>query len=103
MYWVIKNTRVSKLGGKMYIIVIYDVNVERVVKINKFLKSYLNWIQNSVFEGEISKSNYLKLKNGVRSIINEKKDAVMIYQLNTKKVMTREIIGIEKSEITNIL
>ena len=35
----------------MYVLIIYDINVERINKVYKFLKTYLNWVQNSVFEG----------------------------------------------------
>ena len=42
----------------MYIIIVYDVNVDRVNKVNKFLKAYLHWQQNSVFEGKVTKSQY---------------------------------------------
>ena len=35
----------------MYIILVYDIQVERVAKVCKYLRQHLNWIQNSVFEG----------------------------------------------------
>ncbi|MCW7078368.1 MAG: CRISPR-associated endonuclease Cas2 [Canidatus Methanoxibalbensis ujae] len=31
----------------MYVIIVYDVNVERVAKIYHYLLKYLNWVQNS--------------------------------------------------------
>ena len=34
----------------MYVVIAYDVNVERVNKVKKFLRKYLNWVQNSLFE-----------------------------------------------------
>ena len=40
----------------MYVILIYDVNVKRVGKMLKLCRQYLCWIQNSVFEGEISEA-----------------------------------------------
>ena len=38
----------------MYIIIVYDINTKRVNKVKSLLRMYLNWIQNSVFEGEIN-------------------------------------------------
>ena len=40
----------------MYVILIYDVNVKRVGKMLKLCRQYLCWIQNSVFEEEISEA-----------------------------------------------
>ncbi|MDK2781745.1 MAG: CRISPR-associated protein Cas2 [Archaeoglobi archaeon] len=36
---------------RLYVIIAYDVNVQRVNRVKKFLRMYLNWVQNSVFEG----------------------------------------------------
>ena len=38
----------------MYIILVYDIGEKRVAKMLKLCRRYLNWIQNSVFEGEIT-------------------------------------------------
>jgi hypothetical protein len=43
----------------MYVILVYDFGEKRVGKMLKLCRKYLNWIQNSVFEGEISE---VKLK-----------------------------------------
>ncbi len=43
----------------MYVILVYDINQKRVGKMLKLCRKYLNWIQNSVFEGEITE---VKLK-----------------------------------------
>ena len=39
----------------MYVILVYDVGEERVGKVCKYLRRYLPRIQNSVFEGELSR------------------------------------------------
>jgi CRISPR-associated protein Cas2 len=46
----------------MYCILVYDVNIKKVSKVNKILRRYLYWVQNSVFEGEISESNLMELE-----------------------------------------
>ena len=38
----------------MFIIVVYDICEDRVVRILKICRKYLNWVQNC-FEGEITK------------------------------------------------
>lgn len=43
----------------MYVVLVYDMGEKRVGKMLKLCRRYLNWIQNSVFEGEITE---VKLK-----------------------------------------
>ncbi len=40
----------------MYVLIVYDVAVERVTKAHKCLKRFLHWRQNSVFEGELTEA-----------------------------------------------
>ncbi len=87
----------------MYVIIAYDVNVERVNKVKKFLRRYLNWVQNSLFEGELSEADLEEIKIGLNKIINEEEDMIVIYKLRTEKVMNREIIGVDKSQIDEII
>ncbi|MCS7256766.1 MAG: CRISPR-associated endonuclease Cas2, partial [Thermomicrobium sp.] len=35
----------------MYVIVAYDVGVERVARVLKICRKYLTWVQNSLLEG----------------------------------------------------
>ncbi|MEM0492529.1 MAG: CRISPR-associated endonuclease Cas2 [Candidatus Thermoplasmatota archaeon] len=81
----------------------YDVDVSIVNRLNKFLKCYLNWRQNSVFEGELSVSQLEKIKTGIKEIINDQTDSVHIYKLHSKKSLEVEIIGIEKNPTERIL
>lgn len=98
---MIKSIKVLECGGNMYVIIVYDVNVSRVSKINKFLKQYLHWRQNSVFEGEISISQLEKIKLNLKNILKED-DKIIIYTLKTKKFL--RIIEIGKSEeITTVI
>lgn len=87
----------------MYLLIVYDVDVDQVNKVNKFLKLYLHWRQNSVFEGEVSVSQFKKLKSGLKDIINEEKDSILIYNLKDRKNFKLEVIGIEKNPIELIL
>lgn len=83
-------------GGKMYVIIVYDAVPKRGAKLMKFLRQHLNWVQNSVFEGELTESEFEKVKHGIKEIINEKKDSVIYYVLDAMNYRERGIIGIEK-------
>ncbi len=87
----------------MFIILVYDVNEKRVAKVLKKCRQYLNWVQNSVLEGEISDANYKKLNMELSRIIHREEDSVIIYNLRTTKYYSREIIGIERGEPGNII
>ena len=80
----------------MFIILVYDVNVKRVAKVLKISRKYLNWVQNSVLEGEISKANFEKLKTELHRAINKEEDSVLLYVFRTLRYSRREIMGIKK-------
>jgi CRISPR-associated protein Cas2 len=87
----------------MYLIVVYDIDVTRVNKVNKFLKMYLHWRQNSVFEGEVTISQFKKIEVGLKEIVDEEVDSIMIYKLPDKNNLEMRVIGIEKNPIELIL
>ncbi len=87
----------------MYVIIVYDVKVERVNKVKSFLRQHLFWIQNSVFEGELTNSEFKKVSDGLMEIIDKECDSVIIYKLMMEELLTREVLGVEKSPIDEIL
>lgn len=87
----------------MYVIIVYDVNIKRVNKVRAYLRKYLFWVQNSVFEGEVTKSQLERIKKDLNVICNKSEDSVIIYSFRTKKSMKREILGIEKSQMSEII
>ncbi|MBC7081368.1 MAG: CRISPR-associated endonuclease Cas2 [Thermoplasmatales archaeon] len=82
----------------MYAIIVYDVGVERVSKICSFLRCFLSWVQNSVFEGELTESQLMRIKEGIKEIIDKNNDSVRIYIMRSKDVFKMELIGIEKAD-----
>lgn len=80
----------------MYVILVYDVNVKRVGKILKTARRYLNWVQNSVLEGELTEASYKSLQYELKKIINEEEDSVVFYVLGSEKYAKREFLGIRK-------
>lgn len=81
----------------MFVILVYDVKQKRVAKILKTARKYLNWVQNSVLEGDVSEANLKKLKKELSYVMNLEEDSAIIYQMRTTKYSSREIIGVEKS------
>ena len=73
----------------MFIILVYDIDVKRVGKVLKKCREYLNWVQNSVFEGEITdvggkdKPNIHLLFNGKTLNIDATKEQLSSIEENT--------------------
>lgn len=80
----------------MKVILVYDINEKRVGKVLKICRKYLYWVQNSVFEGEISEAKLERLKTEPRRTINLEEDSVIIYTFRTEWYSKREIIGLDK-------
>lgn len=87
----------------MYVIVVYDVGEKRVGKLLKLCRQYLNWIQNSVFEGEISEVKLTELKIKARKLMNEETDSLIIFSSRQEQWLDKEVIGHERSPLDNIL
>ncbi|MDD3160144.1 MAG: CRISPR-associated endonuclease Cas2 [Candidatus ainarchaeum sp.] len=87
----------------MYLILVYDINVERTTKILKLCRKYLNHIQNSVFEGEITESNFSEFKLKINEIIDKTQDSIIIFRLWDNKYYKKEIIGFEKNSCENLI
>ncbi|WP_026896158.1 CRISPR-associated endonuclease Cas2 [Clostridiisalibacter paucivorans] len=87
----------------MFVILVYDIEQKRVAKVLKTCRKYLYWVQNSVFEGEITDANLVKLKLELGKIINEDADSVIIYSFRTTRYSSVEIMGIKKGGQDNFL
>ena len=87
----------------MFVIMVYDIGEERVAKILKTSRKYLNWVQNSVFEGDLTQAKMLKLQSELKEIMKKKQDSVIFYTFKTKKYHEKIVIGVDKSPVENIL
>jgi len=93
-----KNINHLKFGGdQMYIIVVYDAAPKRGTKLLKFLRQHLIWIQNSVFEGDITETQFEIIKKSILEKINKEKDSVIIYKFDSQSYSTREVLGVERN------
>ncbi len=80
----------------MFVIIVYDIKEKRVAKVLKTCRKYLNWVQNSVLEGDISEAKFFKLKSELSKIINKEEDSILFYKFRTKNYYEREAMGVEK-------
>jgi len=87
----------------MYYLIVYDVNKKRVTKVHKTLISYLHWIQNSVFEGELTPATMLELQKKLKAIIKQDSDSIIVFELGEHNYHAKKIIGVEKSPIEHFL
>ncbi|MEJ5350839.1 MAG: CRISPR-associated endonuclease Cas2 [Melioribacteraceae bacterium] len=87
----------------MYVIIVYDAAPKRGAKLLKYLRQHLNWVQNSVFEGELTESEFEKIKHGIKEIINEKLDSIIYYTFESQNYQERGIIGVERNEIDSFI
>ncbi|MCE5173980.1 MAG: CRISPR-associated endonuclease Cas2 [Bacteroidales bacterium] len=87
----------------MYIILVYDCGEKRVAKMLKLCRKYLSWIQNSVFEGELSEVKLKELQIKAKLIMKEDEDSLIIFKSRNEKWLEKEIIGKERSSIDNFL
>jgi len=86
----------------MYVIITYDISEERVNKVRKVLKRYFNWVQNSVFEGEITLAKLEKCKLELSFIIDKDVDSVYFYLVDNRNNVSKTVLGIEKDVTDNI-
>lgn len=65
----------------------------------KTCRKYLEWVQNSVFEGEISNANFEKLTSEIKHILKDEDfDSVIIYKFRQMKYFERKVLGTDKKE-----
>jgi len=87
----------------MYVILVYDVNQKRVAKMLKLCRRYLHWIQNSVFEGEITEVKLKELIAEARQFIDSSEDSIIIFKSRDVRWLDKEIIGYERMSTDNFL
>lgn len=91
----------------MYVVLVYDVSQQengskRWLRIFKICKKYLTHIQNSVFEGELSKAQLAKLQQELKLYIDEDLDSVIIFKSRQEKWLDKEFWG-RKDDATSFI
>ena len=87
----------------MYVILVYDIGEKRVGKMLKLCRQYLNWIQNSVFEGEITAVKLKELIHRAKEIMNLEHDSIILFKSRSEKWLEKEIVGQEKNELDTFI
>ena len=87
----------------MYVVLVYDVEQKRVAKALKVCRQYLNWIQNSVFEGDLTEGKLTELKQNLKNILDKKVDSVLIFKVRDQKAFQKEVIGQEKNPLDQFI
>jgi len=82
---------------------VYDIGEERVTRVLKTGRKYLTWVQNSVFEGELTEANLIRLKDELVEIIDKENDSVTFYILRTTAYLKKDTLGTIKGEPTKII
>ncbi|AOV95119.1 hypothetical protein AQV86_04310 [Nanohaloarchaea archaeon SG9] len=86
----------------MFVVAVYDVAQEKNRKVLKFLRARMHWVQNSVFEGELTEGELREIKDYLEEI-TDIGDSVIIYQMGNQKYIEREVIGEEKGSSSQVL
>ena len=87
----------------MYIILVYDIGEKRVGKMLKLCRKYLNWIQNSVFEGELTEVKLKELLTFAEKIMKPEKDSIIVFKSREQKWLEKEVVGKENNDLDTIL
>lgn len=83
----------------MYVILVYDFGERRVGKMLKLCRRYLNWIQNSVFEGEISEARLKEMLMKCDAFMEKDEDSIIIFSGSSQHTMNKQIVGKERADI----
>lgn len=84
----------------MYVILVYDIRSDSKSskiwrKTFQICKRYLVHIQNSVFEGEIDKSQLIMMEAELKKIIRKDKDTLIIFKSRNEKWIPKDILGLK--------
>lgn len=92
----------------MYVVLVYDISKDnngqrRWSHVFKICKKYLTHIQNSVFEGEVSKVQLAKLQQELKPYIDKAMDSVIIFKSRQEKWLDKEFWGKEDDKTSFFL
>lgn len=92
----------------MYVILVYDIKTDDygkkvLPKTFKLCKKYLTHIQNSVFEGELSESQLVKLRYELKKIIRADIDSIILFKSRSDKWLKKEFWGVLDDKTSNFI
>lgn len=86
----------------MFVILTYDVGKKRVSRVMKTCRRYLLHVQNSVFEGTITRARLNALKSELEKKIEKNVDSICVYEFDSIKYSRKEQLGVVEA-FTNIV
>lgn len=94
----------------MLILITYDVDTisvsgqKRLRQVAKICKNYGQRVQNSVFECEVTESQFVGIKHLLSSVIDIELDSIRIYRLGKKSNIHTIILGkITSYDVNDVL
>jgi len=87
----------------MYVLLVYDIKQERVGKMLKLCRRYLNWIQNSVFEGEITEVKLKEMLVKANTFLDLDEDSVLIFKSRSQQWLEKQVVGQERNRLDTFL
>lgn len=92
----------------MYVVLVYDISQDnngqkRWSHVFKICKKFLSHIQNSVFEGEISKVELAKLQQELKPYIDKRTDSLIIFKSRQERWLDKEFWGKEDDKTSSFL
>lgn len=90
----------------MYIVLVYDIDLSgtgsTVLRhVFKECKKYLTHVQNSVFEGVLTKAQLKELEMDLKKWIRKDKDSVIVFKNNNRKWLKKDYLGVNLSDVTS--
>ncbi|MDR0850721.1 MAG: CRISPR-associated endonuclease Cas2 [Christensenellaceae bacterium] len=90
----------------MYVVLVYDIKSQGGGNVTnnvfKICKKFLTHVQNSVFEGDLDKAQYLDLSFQLRQYLR-KGDSCIVFSSNNNKWMKKDFLVEEEDKLTNLL
>lgn len=92
----------------MYVVLVYDISQsengqKRWSRVFKICKKYLSHIQNSVFEGEISKVQLVQLQQELKPHVDTDLDSVIIFKSRHERWLDKEFWGKEEDKTSFLI
>ncbi|ABQ47095.1 MAG: CRISPR-associated endoribonuclease Cas2 [Thermotoga petrophila] len=93
----------------MRVILVYDISTEtkegvkRLNRVRKIARRYLDHVQKSVFEGELTEGEIEKLKFELQCIIDNDEDFVIIYKMPPSIMIERDILTNTNDPTSNFI